>query len=72
MKLVAIDWSTLAGKRDLALLSVGIQTGQRLSDLAGLLWGHIHQGEGDKLTLNWYRTKGDKKISDILMPDICR
>ncbi len=71
-KLAEIDRSTLAGKRDLALLSVGIQTGRRLSELAGLRWGDLRQGEGGKLTLNWRRTKGGKTTSDILTPGISR
>lgn len=71
-KLAEIDRSTLVGKRDLALLSVGIQTGRRLSELAGLRWGDLRQGDGDKLTLNWRRTKGGKTTSDILTPGISR
>ncbi len=67
-----MHYPQLDSKRDFALLSVGIQTGRRLSDLEGLRWGDLRQGEGGKLTLKWRRTKGDKTTSDILIPGISR
>lgn len=72
VKLAAIDRTTLAGKRDFALLSVGIQTGRRLSELAGLRWGDLRQGADGKLTLHWRRTKGGKTTSDVLIPGVAR
>lgn len=71
-KLGAIDRSELAGKRDYALLSVAIQTGRRLSELAGLRWGDLRQGEDGKITVQWRRTKGGKTTRDILTVGVSR
>lgn len=66
-RLKAIDRSTLDGKRDYALLSVAIQTGRRLSELAALTRGDMRlQTDTGKVTLNFKRTKGGKTIADTL------
>ncbi len=66
-KLKAIDRSTLDGKRDYALLSVAIQTGRRISELAALTRTDMRlQSENGKVTLTFQRTKGGKTISDTL------
>src|SRR5262245_3428411 len=41
-RLAAIDRSSVAGLRDYALLSVGLATGRRRRELAGLRWAHVH------------------------------
>lgn len=66
-KLKAIDQKTLAGKRDFALLSVAGSTGRRVSELAGMRWGHIRI-EGNKMTLVFPRCKGGKRMTDTLGP----
>jgi integrase len=69
--LQAIDRDTLKGKRDYALLSVGIATGRRASELAALTWGCISTS-GGTVTLHFERTKGDKSIRDTLSPAVGR
>ncbi|MHB8626495.1 MAG: tyrosine-type recombinase/integrase [Aggregatilineales bacterium] len=53
----AIDRSTLAGKRDYALLTLALGTGRRLSELAGLKVGDLAQA-GRRITVTFRRTKG--------------
>ncbi|MCG8353676.1 MAG: tyrosine-type recombinase/integrase [Chloroflexales bacterium] len=65
-KLAAIDRATLAGARDYALLGVGLLTGRRVSELAGLRWADVHQAEGGLVRLIWQRTKGDETMIDRL------
>jgi len=43
---------TLVGKRDYALLVVGLQTGRRLSELAGVSYGDMSVS-GERLTVVW-------------------
>jgi site-specific recombinase XerD len=64
-RLGKIDRTTPAGQRDYALIAIGLQTGRRLSELAGLQWGDlaIH---GATITLTWRRTKGGKSTADTL------
>lgn len=68
--LAQIDRRTLAGARDYALLSVGIVTGRRVSELAGLRMGDIEVTEHGRLRLIWQRTKGDETHADLLPPRI--
>jgi integrase/recombinase XerD len=63
-KLAQIDRSTAAGMRDHALLSVGLITGRRLSELAGLRWGDVKLA-GQSVTLT-FRCKGNKVMRDTL------
>jgi integrase len=66
-KLKAIDRTTEAGARNYALITVALQTGRRLSELAGLTWGDlaIH---GTQITVTWTRCKGGKIMHDTLPP----
>ncbi len=64
-RLRAIDRGTPAGKRDYALIALGLHTGRRLSELAGLRWGHITT-RAARLEIVWARAKGGKKMVDIL------
>jgi integrase len=57
-RLAAIDRSTVAGMRDYALLSVGLATGRRLRELAGLRWAHVHVLSDGRVKLTWLHTKG--------------
>lgn len=65
--LKAIDRTTAPGARDYAMLAVVLQTGRRVSELAGLRWGDlaIH---GDRATVTWRRCKGGKIMRDTLDP----
>ena len=66
-RLAAIDRrdGNLAGKRDYALLSLGLQTGRRLSELAALRWGDVTLS-GGRATVTWRRCKGAKTMRDTL------
>lgn len=68
-RLAEIDRTTLAGKRDYALLALALQTGRRLSALAGLRRTHLTIA-GDtrrpSVTIAWPREKGDKRMVDAL------
>jgi integrase len=64
-RLAVIDRLTLAGKRDYALLAVALQTGRRVSELAGVRLGDM-SSSGDVLTVTWRRCKGGKTMRDTL------
>jgi integrase len=64
-RLSVIDRATLAGLRDYALLAIALQTGRRLSELAGLRWEHVRL-DGGRVTLDWPHTKGGKMLHDAL------
>lgn len=64
-RMAAIDRTTPAGMRDYALLAVALQTGRRLSELAGLRWGHIRL-DGGRVALTWPHAKGGKVMRDTL------
>jgi integrase len=68
-RLAAIDRGTLAGKRDYALLAVALQTGRRVSELAGARAGDMSLS-GDVLTVTWRRCKGGKTLVDSLPPAV--
>lgn len=66
-RLAAIDRSNVAGLRDYALLSVGLATGRRLRELAGLRWGHVQPLSDGRVKLTWIHTKGkDDPLYDTL------
>ncbi len=65
-QLAAIDRVTLAGKRDYALLSLALSTGRRVSELAALRAGHIRR-RGQRVTITWERTKGNKSAAARLL-----
>lgn len=60
-----IDRSTAHGKRDYALLAVGLSTGRRVAELAGLRWGDVST-DGKAVRLTWRRCKGGKVMHDTL------
>ncbi len=68
-RLKAIDRATPAGLRDYALLVVALQTGRRLSELAGLQWGDLTI-TGARITVLWRRCKGGKTMHDTLPPSV--
>jgi len=68
----AIDRTDLTGARDYAVLSVTLQTGRRLTEIAGLRWRNVHVTEGMEVTLDWSRTKGGKVMRDELPPPVGR
>jgi len=70
-RLAAIDRATLVGKRDYALLVVGLQTGRRLSELAGVRYGDM-SFSGERLTILWRRCKGGKVMTDALPSVVSR
>jgi integrase len=66
-RLAAIDRSTAAGLRDYALLVVALQTGRRVSELAGLRWGDVERsGANGRIMVTWQRCKGGKTLRDEL------
>lgn len=67
----AIDRSTLAGKRDYALLLVLISTGRRASEVLGLQWKHVRIA-GEKIILHFERCKGGTQMYDTLDPRVKR
>jgi integrase/recombinase XerC len=65
-KLALLDRTTLEGKRDYALLVLALQTGRRLSEIAGLVTGDLEFRSGGKVLVTWRRVKGGKTMSDLL------
>jgi integrase len=63
-RLAAIDRETLQGVRDYALISIGISTGRRMTELASMTWGNVQISSG-AVTLT-FKTKGSKTIRDEL------
>lgn len=60
-RLSAIDRSTVKGKRDYAILAIGLYTGRRLSELAGLCYGDIDRSTR---VITWRHCKGGKVLHD--------
>ncbi len=60
-----IDRSTLQGKRDYALLVLGLSTGRRLSELVHLQYGDISVA-GETVLVTFRRTKGGTPMRDEL------
>jgi integrase len=67
-RLLSIDRSSAQGKRDYAILAIGLQTGRRASELVGLRMRHV-KFAGKKITLHFDHCKGGKKMRDMLDPD---
>ena len=67
-QLLSIDRSSLRGKRDYALLAIGLQTGRRAAELVGLRMKHV-QRDGEKITLHFDQCGGGQKMYDTLDPD---
>lgn len=66
--LANIDRTTKRGKRDYALLCVLLETGRRLSEVAGLQWRDLYISRANVITVNFPNLKGGKEISDKLDP----
>jgi len=64
-RLRSINKTTLQGSRDLALLSVLLSTGRRVSEVASLRREHI-QESGKIIKLSFEHCKGAKKMRDAL------
>lgn len=64
-RLAEIDLTTAAGLRDYALLLLGLHTGRRLSELAGLRREHIVI-RASRVEITWVRCKGGKTMRDEL------
>ncbi len=64
-RLGAIDLTTAAGLRDYALLLLGLHTGRRLSELAGLRREHLVI-RPSRVEITWVRCKGGKVMRDEL------
>jgi len=66
-RLAAIDRTTPIGARDYALLLVLLQTGRRLSEVAGLRWRDVTvSADQAAVTLRFPRCKGGKALQDTL------
>ena len=65
VRLAEIDLSTPAGLRDYALLLLGLHTGRRVSELAGLRREHIII-RASRVEITWVRCKGGKTMRDEL------
>ena len=67
-QLQQIDTETKQGKRDYALLAVGLMTGRRASEIASLRMEHVKIARR-KVTLHFDHCKGAKKMRDTLDED---
>lgn len=65
IRLAEIDLATPSGLRDYALLLLGLHTGRRLSELAGLRREHIVI-RASRVEIIWVRCKGGKTMRDEL------
>lgn len=64
-RLRRIDRTTVAGKRDYALLSIALTTGRRIAELAGMTRGSLRFGRDHRIIVRW-TAKGDKVMRDRL------
>jgi integrase/recombinase XerC len=64
-RLATIDRTTLDGRRDYALLMMGLFVGRRVSELASLRWQDIRT-TGTKVTVTFRRCKGGTTMVDVL------
>ncbi len=65
VRLAEIDLATPAGLRDYALLLLGLHTGRRVSELAGLRREHLII-RASRVEITWVRCKGGKTMRDEL------
>lgn len=63
--LTSINRETLEGKRDYALLAVALETGRRVSELAGMRYGHLKR-QGNTCIVVFVRCKGNKQMTNVL------
>jgi integrase len=73
-RLAAIDRTTAAGLRDYALLTLALQTGRRVSELAGLTLGDLEPGasESGEQLVHFRHCKGGKQMRDLVPPRVGR
>jgi integrase len=64
--LAALAGGDLRERRDRAIIGVAIETTRRLSEVAGLRWGHLRRNPDGTLTLTFARTKGGRVRRDRL------
>lgn len=64
--LAALAGGTVRERRDRAVIGVAIETTRRLSEVAGLRWGHLRRNPDGTLTLTFARTKGGRVRRDRL------
>ena len=67
-QLLDIDRNTTQGKRDYALIAIGLLTGRRAGELVSLRMQHV-KFSGKKITLHFDHCKGGKKKRDTLDSD---
>jgi integrase len=60
-----IDRKTVEGKLEYALMSIAVNTGRRIAEIAGLRWKHLTV-RGEKVTLLFAHAKGGKVMRDEL------
>lgn len=65
-KLAEIDLKTPVGKRDYALLLIGLTTGRRISELANIRLDDVTSEDDNRYTVHFRRTKGGKTMTDTL------
>ncbi|MBX0328611.1 site-specific integrase [Oscillochloris sp. ZM17-4] len=72
--LAALSGGDLRARRDRALIGVAVETTRRLSEVAGLRWGHLRHNPDGSITLTFARTKGGAvrrdKLSRALSSDL--
>lgn len=64
-RLAQIDRATPAGQRDYALVSLALNTGRRVAELAALAWRDVTLAAG-RATVTWRHCKGGKVMYDTL------
>ena len=64
-RLSAIDRTATSGQRDYALLLIGLHTGRRLAELAGMRREHLLI-RPNAVEITWPRCKGGKRMRDVL------
>src|SRR5215471_18965997 len=69
--LAKIDRSTLDGLRNYALLSIAVNTGRRVSELAGLRYKHLHR-DGNTCVVEFDHCKGNKHFTNRLQAKTTR
>jgi len=67
--LQGINRSTQKGMRDYVLLCLGLETGRRVTEIANLTIGDLLM-TGDRMVVQWQRTKGGKRAEDELEPTL--
>lgn len=63
--LTSINRETLEGKRNYALLAIALETGRRVSELAGMRYGHLKR-QGNTCIVVFVRCKGNKQMTNVL------